>query len=71
MIDNSKLRFWQSYGDIDIWQDQDTVSGQIKYLFWFDNKSYERSSEKGILALARQLSEQKLKTEFIDKGSQR
>lgn len=71
MIDNSKLRFWQSYGNIDIWQDQDTVSGQIKYLFWFDNKSYERSSEKEILALARQLSEQKLKTGLVDKGIQR
>lgn len=71
MIDNSKLRFWQSYGNIDIWQDQDAVSGQIKYLFWFDNKSYERSSEKEILALARQLSEQKLKTGLVDKGIQR
>jgi hypothetical protein len=71
MIDNSKLRFWQSYGNIDIWQDQDTVSGQIKYLFWFDNKSYECSSEKEILALARQLSEQKLKTGLVDKGIQR
>lgn len=71
MIDNSKLRFWQSYGNIDIWQDQDTVSGQIKYLFWFDNKSYERSSEKEILALARQLSEQKLKTGLVDKGMHR
>lgn len=71
MSDDSKLRFWQSYGNCDIWQDQDTVSGQIKYLFWFDNKSYERSSEKEILALARQLSEQKLKTGLLDKGIQR
>lgn len=52
---SEKLNFCQSYGNIDIWFDQNTVDGKTKYLFWFQGKSYERDTQPEILNLARKL----------------
>lgn len=64
-----KLNFYQSYENIDIWFDQDTVNGKTKYTFWFQGKSYERESQDEILALARELYNQWLHA--ANKGKRR
>ena len=52
---DTKLQFYSSYGNIDIWFSQNTKSGVTKYTFWFMGQTYERDTEKEIKDLARNL----------------
>ena len=68
-----KTRFWQSYGNIDIWFVENKDTGTTKYMFWWQGQSYERDGEAEILALAKGLTEAQLKKNQNDKvgGKQR
>lgn len=54
MCDSQKLRFYQSYGNCDIWFSQDTKSGVTKWMFWFMGKTYEAESHDEIINLAKE-----------------
>lgn len=55
MSDDTKLRFYQSYDIIDIWQEQDTKLGTEKFVFWFDGKAHETDTSIKALNLAKAL----------------
>ena len=52
---NEKLDFYTSYGSIDIWQEQNTKTGIIKYMFWFMGRTYESTDNIDILNQAKTL----------------
>ena len=39
------IEFYTHCLGIDLWKDLDTKSGKTTFLFWFNNHSYESSSE--------------------------
>ena len=53
MTDISGIHFYQSYGNVDIWQKQDTITGTTTYFIWNDGTLHERESEKEIINLAK------------------
>ena len=57
---DTKLQFYSSYGDIDIWFSQNTKSGVTKYTFWFMGQTYERDSYEEIVNVAKECINRRL-----------
>lgn len=56
---SNKMDFYQSYGNIDIWREFDTVSGKEKFTFFFMGQTYEADTQTAILNLAKQCNDKK------------
>ena len=57
---SNKMDFYQSYGNIDIGREFDTVSGKEKFLFFWLGKTYEADTAMEIINLAKQCENKQL-----------
>lgn len=57
---SNKMDFYQSYGNIDIWREFDTVSGKEKFTFFWLGQTYEADTPKQVIELAKACIEKKL-----------
>ena len=50
---SNKMDFYQSYENIDIWREFDTVSGKEKFMFFWLGQTYEADTPMEIINLAK------------------
>ena len=49
---NNELQFYTSIGLIDIWIEQNTKSGTVRYTFWYNGRTYEADNPAEIIRMA-------------------